>query len=288
MEKLHAYYQLTKPGIIKGNSVHVLVGVLLASKFMVDVSSALGVVVGTSLVIASACIVNNYIDRHIDAKMKRTKNRATVTGFVSARGAMTVAAALAAVGFGVLIVTTNLLVLLIGIAAYVMYVWVYGYVKRRSVLSTVVGAIPGALPAMAGYVAVSGELSTDAWLVFLLVFVWQLPHFYAISVFRKKEYSVASIPVLAVVAPFTTVYNYILGSILVYLLVIILMIMSDTIGTASGLLLLAGAGFWIGVCMMTSTSNEVKWAKSVFGASLVLTLVLLVASLINVFVPPVA
>lgn len=283
---LIAYYTLTKPGIIKGNAVHVLAGALLASTLGVDIRLLLGVLIGTSLVIASACVANNYMDRGMDAKMKRTRERASVTGVIPLRRAMVFAGVLLVGGFAVLYAFTNLIVMAIGFVAYVMYVFVYGWAKRHTVHSTLVGAIPGALPAMAGYVAVAGALSLEAWLVFLLVFAWQMPHFYAISLFRKKEYAAAGVPVLGVVRGFDIVRRYILAYMLVYLAIISLLISERVVGTPSGLLLLAGAAYWLVVFVRTNRSDAEKWARSIFGASLLLTLVLLVAAGMNVFVPP--
>lgn len=287
MNKLRAYYTLTKPGIIRGNAIHAFAGALLASTIGFDVGTIVAVLAGTSLVIASACVANNLIDRDIDSKMKRTKHRASVTGEITVPAAVLYLLVLAALGFATLTSFTNGLVVAIGVVAYSMYVFVYGYVKRRSTLSTVVGAIPGALPTMAGYIAVTGELSLAAVLVFLVVFAWQMPHFYAISIFRKKEYAAANVPVLGVVKSFQTVRWHIFAYMVLYLASIIGLIMYDVVGTPSGLLLLCGAAYWFFVFANTSTHDESRWAKSVFGSSLLLTLILLAASAMNIFVPPI-
>ncbi len=274
------YYQLTKPGIIRGNLIHVLAGVLFASSTAISWPSVLGVLVGTSLVIASACVCNNYMDRSMDARMARTKNRASVTGKIPLINGMVFAVLLALGGWYTLYALTNWLVMLIGLVAFIFYVFIYGWAKRRTVHSTLVGAIPGALPAMAGYVAISGHLSIGAWLIFLLIFTWQMPHFYAISLFRRKEYAAAAVPVLGVVKPFQTVKNYMLLYIVLYVSVIAAMIATETARPAAGMLLLAGAAYWVYVFMMTKGDQD-KWAKSIFGASLVLTLILPIAGLLN-------
>ncbi len=286
METLRAYYQLTKPGIVRGNAIHVVAGALLATIIGVNWSALTGVVVGTSLIIASACVANNYMDRGIDAKMKRTKHRHSVTGFVPFSAAMVYLLVLMVAGFAVLFIYTNPLVILIGAVAYVMYVFAYGWAKRHTVHSTIIGAIPGALPAMAGYVAISGEISIGAWLVFLLVFTWQMPHFYAISLFRKHEYQSANLPVLGAVRPFKMVRRAMLCYIMAYVLVIAGLIHFNVVGAPSGLLLLSGAAYWTIVFAATKTNDEAKWARSIFGASLVLTLILLIASLLNIYAAP--
>ena len=285
MKNLTSYYQLTKPGIIRGNAVHVVAGALLASAMMVDWLQILSVLVGTSLVIASACVANNFMDRKIDARMKRTQKRASVTGVIPLTHGLIFCALLLVLGFYTLVAYTNTYVVTIGAAAYLLYVFAYGWAKRHTIHSTLVGAIPGALPAMAGYVAISGELTVGAWLVFLLVATWQMPHFYAISVFRRSEYKSAKLPVMGAVKSFETVKRYMLAYILAYAAVIALLIATSTVVPAAGLLLLAGAAYWLYVFRSTRDSEE-AWARSVFGASLVLTLLLLLAAGLNVYLSP--
>lgn len=281
-ERLRAYYLITKPGIVKGNALHALAGALFASTPNIAWKQLVGVLLGTSLVIASACVANNYMDRSIDARMKRTKSRPSVTGLISVRSAMIYTGVLLILGLLILYATTNLIVIAIGLIAYVLYVFVYGWAKRTTIHSTVIGAIPGALPAMAGYVAVSGQLGTGAWLIFLLIFAWQMPHFYAISVFRKEDYKAAKLPVLGAIKSITSVKHHILAYMLLYAVVIALLITSQTVGAPAGLLLLAGAVYWVATYYKKAASAE-AWARSLFGASLVLSIVLVVAAVLNVF-----
>lgn len=280
--RVKAYYTLTKPGIIKGNAVHVAAGAFFASIWMPNWLVIIGVISGTSLVIASACVINNFIDRDIDKKMARTRHRASVTGQVSVASAVIFAVVLLTLGMGLLVSLTNMYVAAIGAVAYVLYTFVYTLSKPRTIHSTLIGAIPGALPIMAGYVAVVGEVTITAWLLFLLVAAWQMPHFYAISLFRKKEYEAATIPVLGVVKPFRTVRSYILAYQVVYVVVISALIYTQSVTPASGLLLLGAAALWLGVSIR-SVKNEISWARSVFGVSLIISLVLLMASVLHMF-----
>ena len=283
--RLRAYYVLTKPGILRGNGLHVIAGSLFASSLVIDWSVIIGVVIGTLLVIASACVANNYMDRGIDARMQRTRKRPSVTGEVSPRNALAFSAVLLLIGFGILYLYTNICVMIIGLLAYVLYVFAYGWAKRTTVHSTLIGAIPGALPIMAGYVAVTGQVTLGAWLLFLTVFTWQMPHFYAISIFRRKEYQAAKLPVLGAVRPFETVRRYILAYMLGYLASITALITFDVVGAPAALLLLAGALYWFLMFVRTDTSDEIRWAKTIFGTSLLLALGLLLASLLNLFMP---
>ncbi len=279
---LGRYYTLTKPGIVRGNLIHTLAGALFAAVWIPQWLPIIGVLVGTSLVIASACVVNNYFDRKIDVHMQRTKARASVTGDIPLLHGLVFAAVLLIAGFSTLAALTNWIVVAIGVVAYVLYVFAYTLSKPHTVHSTLIGAIPGALPAMAGYVAVTGELTVGAWCIFALIALWQLPHFYAISIFRRSEYKQAGVPVLGVVKPFSVVKKHILFYQIMYLLFVAVMITLQVVVPAAGLLLLAGAAYWLYVYAYTKGS-DIKWAKSIFGASLVLTLLFPVAGILNMF-----
>jgi protoheme IX farnesyltransferase len=192
------YYRLTKPGIIYGNAITAVAGFLLASKSLISLPLLAETVGGVALVIGSACVINNYIDRGIDRKMARTKNRALVTGLISGRNALLYAAILGLIGFGLLIYFTNLLTVSLGIIGYLDYLVLYGFSKRTSIHGTVIGSISGAVPVTAGYCAVTNRFDTGALLLFLTLVMWQMPHFYAIAIARLKDYSSAKLPVLPV------------------------------------------------------------------------------------------
>lgn len=199
MEKFKDYYNLTKPGIIYGNLITAIGGFLLASKNHVDLSLLIFTLLGTSLIIGSACIFNNYIDREIDVKMARTAKRALVSGSIKPREALIFGSILGLVGLAILIVHTNVVVVLIGSLAFVIYVIFYGLAKRRSVHGTLVGSLSGAAPIVAGYCAVTDDFNDAAVILFLTLVAWQMAHFYAIATYRFNDYKAASIPVLPVI-----------------------------------------------------------------------------------------
>lgn len=200
IEMIREYYRLTKPGIIYGNVMTTIAGFMLAAfvTSTYDVLRFVGVVVGTALVIASGCAYNNYIDRGIDKKMKRTRKRPLVKGTISGRGALIFATVLGVSGFTALATLTNWLTFWVGAVGFIDYVILYGWSKRKSVYGTIVGSVSGATPPLAGYVAVTNQLDMAGILFFLILVCWQMPHFYAIAMYRSKDYANAGIPVLPV------------------------------------------------------------------------------------------
>ena len=157
------YLQVTKPGIIFGNLISVIGGFLLASKGSLDVPLFILTMAGVSLVVASGCVFNNYIDRDIDCIMERTKNRALVRGLIAPGVSLWYASALGVAGIALLYFAANPLAALLAVLGFLVYVGVYSlYMKRHSVYGTLVGSLSGAAPPVIGYCAVSGQFTRPA------------------------------------------------------------------------------------------------------------------------------
>lgn len=265
---------MTKPGIVRGNMLTVIAGFLLASRGHIDIWAFIGVVLGTALVIASACVVNNYIDRHIDKKMERTKKRALVTGSVSLKNATIYAVVLGLVGFALLILLTNILTFLVGLVAYVFYVVVYGLAKRASYHGTLVGTIPGALPPVAGYVAVTGSIDSAAVILFFILVFWQMPHFYAIAIYRRKEYEAAGIPVISLIKGIPATKRAIMWYILAFAISALCLAVAGYVGLIYFFTMITVSAVWfvLGMKGLKKTSSD-DWAKMMFRYSLIVTLV---------------
>lgn len=265
------YYQLTKPGIIYGNAMTTIGGYLLASRWHIHFTLFIGVLLGTSLVIASGCVFNNYIDRGIDKKMVRTKKRATVTGEVSGRSALIYATILGIIGFFLLAHYVNGLVVLIGLIGLIDYLIFYGYYKRHSVHGTLVGSISGATPIIAGYCAVTGRFDLGAFILFMILVLWQMPHFYAISMYRREDYANAGIPVMAVQKTARRTKQYILGYIAVFILAIAALSIYGYAGFiyATVMLSLSLVWLWRGLKTFSLTDNK-KWGRNMFLFSLII------------------
>jgi protoheme IX farnesyltransferase len=196
--RIKKYYELAKPGIIYGNLLTAVAGFLFASglKGSFGVVSFFGLVVGTVLVIGSACVFNNYIDRDIDRKMERTKTRALVQGRISGRSAIIYGTVLGIIGAVVLFSYTNILTGMLELFGFFAYIVFYGLAKRYTVYGVIVGSLPGAMPIVAGYAAAANRLDLAAFLLLIILILWQMPHFYGIALHRVAEYQAAGIPVL--------------------------------------------------------------------------------------------
>lgn len=196
---LQNYIQLVKPGIIFGNLISALGGFFLASKGSVEFPILICMLLGVSLVIGAGCVFNNCIDRDIDSQMERTQNRAMVLGAVSIPSALSYGILLGVSGISLLYLGANGLTAMLAIIGFIIYVGFYSlYFKRNSVHGTLIGSFSGAMPPVIGYCAVSGQFDSAAWVLFIMFSLWQMPHAFAIAIFRLQDYTSSSIPVLPV------------------------------------------------------------------------------------------
>lgn len=234
----------------------------------------LAMLVGTSLVIASGCVLNNYLDIGIDKRMARTKKRALVTGTITPKNALIYATILGLSGEIMLLIFTNLLTAFIGLFGLFVYVIVYGVVKRRSIHGTLVGSLSGAVPPVAGYTAVTGNLDWAALTLFLILVCWQMPHFYAIAIYRFDEYRAAALPMLPIVNGLRATKLQILNYCLFFLVACqLLTLLNYTNLTYSAVMAIIGCA-WLGLAATGfSKKDDVVWAKQMFGASLLVLLI---------------
>lgn len=192
------YYLITKPGIILGNLVTVAAGFMLASKGMLDIRLFLATLLGLGFIIASACVFNNYIDRHMDAKMERTRQRAIASGLISGKRAIVFALILAIIGNFILFLFTNVLTVCVAAIGFFVYVLLYSMWKSRTIYGTAIGSIAGAVPPVVGYCAVSNRFDLGAVILFSMLVLWQMPHFFAIALYHFRDYSKANMPLLPI------------------------------------------------------------------------------------------
>jgi protoheme IX farnesyltransferase len=273
-ETIQNYYRLTKPGIIYGNAIAAIAGFLLASRGHFNPVLFLAALVGLSLVIGSGCVVNNYIDRTIDEKMARTKKRALVTKIIPPRNALIFATILGLLGFFVLFQFTNLLTTFIAFVGYFFYVVLYSIWKRKSIHGTVVGSVSGAVPPVVGYCAVTNHFDAAALLLFLILVFWQMPHFYAIAIFRMKDYAAARIPVLPVKKGIAQTKLQIILYIVAFIIATALLTVYHYTGYSYLVVVLIVGFIWLWMGFKGyNTGDAVKWSRKMFFFSLVILLV---------------
>jgi len=194
------YIALTKPRIIELLLITTVPTMVVAEGGWPSLSLILITLVGGSLAAGGANAINMYIDRDIDALMERTKTRPLVTGLIKPRSALVFAVILEIAAFAILWAGANLLSGLLAISATLFYVFVYSlWLKRTSKQNIVIGGAAGAVPVLVGWAAVTNSLGWTPWLLFLLIFLWTPPHFWALAIKHSDDYKAAGVPMLPVV-----------------------------------------------------------------------------------------
>jgi protoheme IX farnesyltransferase len=178
-----------------------LVGFYVGARGPIDYALMFHALLGTGLLAAGAAALNQYLEREFDARMRRTEDRPLPSGRMQPDTVLLLGGAAAGGGMLYLALNVNLLTALLGAITLASYLFVYTPLKRRTPLNTVVGAIPGALPPLMGWCAARGEISGAGWALFLILFFWQLPHFYSIAWLYRDEYENAGFVMLPAVDP---------------------------------------------------------------------------------------
>lgn len=265
------YALIIKPGIILGNLLTFTAGFLLATHGEFNLFLYLSTLFGLGCIIASACICNNMIDCVVDQKMERTRNRPLASGALSRNKALLFALLLALLGNGIFLMTTNLLTTLLANTGFIIYVFIYSFIKTKTVHSTLIGSLAGALPPVIGYCAVSNRLDLAAALLFFMMVLWQMPHFFAIGLWRYEDYSKAGIPILPVSeGAFRTKIEMLL-----YIVFLVpTLVLMTFMGLTGELFLVTTSSFalaWLAYALLGfSTKNNSQWARQMFRLSLLM------------------
>lgn len=265
------YVSLTKPGIIFGNLIAAASGFFLASKGNIDLFLLLIVLFGTAFIVACGCIVNNYVDRDIDLKMARTMNRALAQGRVSVSSALFMALVLGVLGFWLLAAYSTTQSVLFGAIGLLVYVGFYTLkYKRNSVYGTLVGSLSGACPPVMGYVSITNSFDMGAALLLLIFCFWQIPHSYAIAIFRFNDYKAAKIPVLPVKYGMKVtkihMYIYIIG----YTVAALLLTVKGYTGYIYAVVVTLMSIYWLYLVKFTyQADNEKAWGRKQFVFSII-------------------
>jgi protoheme IX farnesyltransferase len=200
-EKLAAFVELTKPRITFLIVLTSAAGFCLGSRGAFDYLALFNALFGIALLSSGIAALNQYMERGLDARMRRTLSRPLPAGKLQAGAALAFGLALTVVAEVYLAAFVNLLTAAFGVSVIVGYVLCYTPLKTRSSLSTVVGAVPGAMPPLMGWTAATGQAGVEAWALFGILFAWQFPHFLAIAWMYKEDYARAGILMLPVVEP---------------------------------------------------------------------------------------
>ncbi|HWT03720.1 MAG TPA: heme o synthase [Pyrinomonadaceae bacterium] len=200
-ERALAYVELTKPRITFLIVLTAAAGFCLGARGGVDYVRFAHAMLGIALLSSGIATLNQYMERDLDALMRRTMTRPLPSGKLNASEALLFGAGLTLLAEVYLAVLVNPLTALFGLAVVAGYLFMYTPLKTRTTLSTVVGAFPGAMPPLMGWTAASNEVTAGAWVLFSILFLWQFPHFLAIAWMYREDYGRAGIRMLPVVEP---------------------------------------------------------------------------------------
>jgi len=272
---------LTKPRVTLLVLATAAVGMGIAPG-TIGARSALWMLLGTWLCVASANALNCFIERDSDKRMRRTRGRPLPAGRLDPSLARAFGLLLGIVSLPVLALGTNLVTSVLGFVALASYVGVYTPMKQRSVFALIVGAVPGALPPLMGYAAVSGELGAKGVLLFALMFLWQIPHVIGLGAFRREDYVAAGIRVLpAVLEPERTRLHAVAWC----LLLVAVSLLPQWLGWTGGLYLAAalllGAWFTASAMRPSSVTSLTQWGRRLFFTSLFYLPLLFLALLVD-------
>lgn len=196
---LHEYYRITKPRVVALIMFTAIAGMFLAVPQVPDLVTLVFATLGIGMAAASGAAVNHVLDEDKDSQMVRTQNRPIPTGRIEVRTALIFACILAAVSMLVLTIAVNPLTSVLTFASLIGYAVIYTvFLKHATPQNIVIGGAAGAMPPVLGWTSVTGELSSDAFLLFLIIFCWTPPHFWALALYRHKDYQNANIPMLPV------------------------------------------------------------------------------------------
>ncbi len=258
-----------------GNSITAAAGFALASKGHFEWGLFLAAMFGLACIVGAGCVLNNYMDREADKKMTRTQTRALAKGTISVQNALVFGVSLLILGAAILTLLTNLLTLAVALAGFVLYVFFYSLLKYRTVYGTEIGSVAGAVPPVVGYCAVSHTLDGGALLLFLMIALWQMPHFFAIALYRSKEYAAASIPVLPLVKGVAVTKMRMVFYTLAFIASTILLTFYGYTGYAYLTVALLLGLRWLLLCVKGfKIASTEKWAHKMFRFSLIVVTIL--------------
>ena len=283
------YLELTKPRVVALIVFTAIIGMFLAVPGMIPLREGLFGTIGIWLAAASAAAINHLIDQRIDRMMARTAHRPLATGALTPTQVLTFAVALGALSMTILIALVNPLTAALTFASLIGYAIVYtAWLKRATPQNIVIGGAAGAAPPVLGWAAVTGHVHPYALLLFLIIFVWTPPHFWALAIFRRDDYSRAQVPML----PVTHGVVFTRWHVLFYTVLLVIVTVLPYLTGMSGLFylggaLVLGAGFLYYAIVLMNPPSEF-FAMKVFNYSIIYLMTLFAFLLIDHYIdtPP--
>lgn len=277
---------LTKPRLLRLNMFAALGGYWVASKWQIDIMLMIWMLIGSTLTMASATVVNNYWDRELDLRMERTKNRTLPMGRMKPASVLAYGLILGITGIAILFLLVNTITGILGLIGWLAYIVIYTiWLKRTSTWSTSVGGISGAMPPVIGYCAVVGTVDIGAWLLFAFLFLWQPAHFWSLAIRRVEEYRTAGFPLLPVVKGIKRTKLQMIPYIFLLLPTVILIYVYDYAGIYFLIIALLFTVAWLIHTLMglkiTDTKETDKWAKINFIISINYLMIVFIAMIAN-------
>jgi len=276
------YLQLCKPKVVLLIVFTAIVGMLLAVPAIPPLATFFYATLGIGLAASSAAAINHYLDRAADAEMARTQNRPLPTGELNAKNVLIFALTIGVISMLLLGIFVNMLTAILTLLSLIGYAVIYTvYLKRMTPQNIVIGGAAGAAPPVLGWCAMTGTIHPHSLLLFLIIFVWTPPHFWALAIAKRKEYAKVDIPML----PVTHGSSFTRLQILLYTILLLLVTLLPYLTGMSGLFYLAiaiplGLGFIYYALQMIRTKTD-KVAMQTFGFSIIYLMVMFAALLID-------
>ena len=284
LEQVRDYLAVCKLKVVALIVFTAMVGMFLASPGLVPLDVLVVGTLGIGMAAASAAAINHVVDRHIDARMARTRHRPVANGQLGSLSCLLFAAATGALAMLVLVAFVNTLTAVLTFASLIGYAVIYTlYLKRATPQNIVIGGAAGAAPPVLGWTAVTGSADPHALLLFLLIFVWTPPHFWALAIHRRQEYASVDIPML----PVTHGVDLTRLHILLYTVLLLVVSVLPYLTGMSGLLYLAGALVLGGMFLRHAWRlwHDEGHAMKTFGFSIVYLMLLFAVLLVDHYVP---
>jgi len=281
------FVTLAKPRITLSVVITAAVGLSLANRSgrlaePVTTTTVLSTLLGMILIVSGANALNMWIERESDKRMPRTQNRPLPAGRLAPKHALWFGVAISALAIPVLAIGANPLTALLAVVANLLYVLAYTPLKQHSQYALHVGAVPGAIPPLLGWTAATGRIDATALVLFAFMFLWQIPHFIAIALFRKADYARAGIVVtpnvVGELASRHTVIRWIFAVVATSFLFVPLGVAGHGYLIAAALL---GAVWFIWGCYGLREGTGVRWARSLFGISILYQVLIFAALVVN-------